>query len=107
MRRILYAIAALILFTAVACNKKDEDIDNVPDKGSIRFINVSDDQYNIYLDDFLYGNLYGHDSATFPEIVTGAHRVKAEQIGNVVGTPILRQQLLIVDKDTVVSFTFP
>lgn len=106
MRRTLYAIATLALITSAACNKEDEDINNVPDKGSVRFINTSGDRYNIYLDDFLYGNLYKYDSATFPNIVVGSHRVKAEQI-EAVGTPVVRQQVIIVQKDSIAKFIFP
>jgi len=107
MRRTLYAIAALALITSAACNKKDEDINNVPDKGAIRFINASTvDRYNIYLDDYLFGNLFADDTAFFPDIVIGAHRVKAEQI-DVFGTPILRQQVVTVQKDSVATFIFP
>jgi hypothetical protein len=108
MRRILYAIAALAVFTATSCNKEDEDINNVPDKGAIRFVNTSSDLYDIYLDDFKYGNLYGGDSSFYPNIVIGSHKVKAIQVGNVgSGTPILKQQVVIVEKDSVAVFRFP
>ena len=109
MRRTLFAIAALaLLFTA--CNKTDEDINNVPDKGIVRFKNTSGtraDLYRIFLDDFKYGELFGGDSASFPNITAGSHRVKAEQIGNVVGTAKLLQQVIIVRKDSVAIFSFP
>ena len=102
-----YAIAALALITSAACNKKDEDINNVPDKGAIRFINASTaDRYNIYLDDYLFGNLFADDTAYFPNIVIGSHRVKAQQI-DVTSTPILRQRVVIVQKDSVSNFIFP
>jgi hypothetical protein len=107
MRKTLYAISALAIITAVSCTKKDEDINNVPDKGFVRFINASSsDRYNIYLDDFLYGNLYGDDTATFPNITTGAHTVKAQQI-DVVGQGTLRQQQIYVNKDSTTTFVFP
>ena len=108
MRRTLYAIAALALIISASCNKNaDEDINNVPDRGSLRFKNTSADQYRIYLDDFVYGSLYGGDSATYPDITAGSHRVKAEQIANIVGTPTLKQQVIIVRKDSVAVFSFP
>jgi hypothetical protein len=110
MRRTLYAIAALALIITSACNKNDEDIDKVPDRGSIRFKNASPTRaelYRIYLNDFRYGELYGGDSATFTDITAGTHRVRAEQIGGVTDTPKLRQQIIIVRKDSVVTFRFP
>lgn len=106
MRRTLYAIAALALITAVSCNK-DEDIDNVPDKGAVRFVNRSgSEHYDIYLDDYKYGNLYGDDSAFYPNITAGIHRVKAQQI-DVVGTGKLFQQQVWIQKDSVYTFQFP
>ena len=109
MRRTLFAIAALALIFS-ACNKKDEDINNVPDKGALRFKNTSGtraDLFRIYLDDFKYGELFGGDSATFPNITAGSHRVKAEQIGNITDSARLRQQVIIVRKDSVAIFSFP
>src|SRR5690349_16674827 len=98
MRRTLYTIAALVLITVTACNKEDEDIENVPDKGAIRFKNTSNDLYDFYLDGVKFGNMYGHDAITFPSIVVGSHLVKAVQAANIVGGPVVRQQVVIVKK---------
>jgi hypothetical protein len=107
MRRTLYAIATLALITSAACNKEDEDIDNVPDKGTVRFINTSADRYNIYLDGHLYGNLYGDDTAIFPKIDAGSHPVRAEQIEPIPPAPVLRQKTIVVQKDSTATFIFP
>ena len=108
MRRTLYAIAALVLIAVTACNKEDEDINNVPEKGAVRFKNTSNDRYDFYLDGTKFGDMYGQDSTTFPYIVIGSHIVKAVQTGNVVGgAPIVRQQVVIVRKDSVAIFSFP
>ena len=107
MRRTLYAIAALALIITAACNKEHEDINNVPDKGTIRFINKSADLYDFYLDDARFGNLYGDDTAIVNSVGTGSHRVKAIQAANIVGAPTLRELVVIVKKDSVVTFTFP
>lgn len=107
MRRTLYAIASLAIISIVACNKKDEDIDNVPDKGGIRFINRSADLYDIYLDEFHYGELYGDDTSIYYKIITGTHRVMARQKANIIDTPKLRQQIIIIYKDSVSTFIFP
>ena len=107
MRRTLYAIATLALITSAACNKEDEDINNVPDKGSIRYINTSADRYNIYLDGFPYGSLYGDDTAIYPKIVVGSHQVRAEQVENISGAPVLRQKTVVVQKDSTATFIFP
>lgn len=107
MRRTFYAFAALALVTAVSCNKEDEDINNVPDKGAVRFVNASaNDRYNIYLDDHLFGNMYGDDTTVFPNITAGVHKVKAQQI-DVTGPGILREQQILVKKDSVATFVFP
>lgn len=107
MRRTLYAIAALALITAVSCNKSDEDIDNVPDKGAVQFENgTSNERYDIYLDDYKYGNLFGGGVALYPGITAGVHRVKAQQI-DVTGPGNLYQKQITVVKDSVYVFRFP
>lgn len=104
MRRTLYAFVALALFTAVSC-KKDDDINDVPDKGAVRYINVSGDHYEIFLDGYSYGSMYGYDTSFYPNISTGAHFVKAQQLD--VPNGILRQQQIFVNKDSVTTFIFP
>lgn len=108
MRRVLYAVAALSLF-AVSCNKEDEIMDkvNVPDRGEIRFINISTDLYDYYLNETKMGNIYGNDTIFVRNIAVGAHRVKAIQTSNIGTSPQLRQEQVVVYKDSVTTFIFP
>lgn len=106
MRRTLFAIAGLALVTLAACTK-EEDIDKIPDRGSVRYINRSANLYRIFLDDQPYGELYGDDTALYPKVIIGAHRVKALQIADIVDTPKLRQETVVVQKDSVATFVFP
>jgi hypothetical protein len=110
MNKILLAVALLFTIGFTAC--KPEDVDpNVPSafqyKGAIKYQNNSADLYDIYLDDALYGNLYGGDTARYPNIPVGIHRVKALQKEHISGTPILRQLQLNVYRDSTVTFSFP
>ncbi len=111
MSKTLLAAALLAVIGFGACKKDDTDDTGKPsnfiEKGSLRYINKSSDLYDIYLDDARYGNLYGDDTATYPGISTGFHRVKALQIEHVSGTPTVRQQNIYVIKDSVVTFIFP
>ncbi len=112
MSKTILAAALLAIIGLSAC-KKDDDVDtgkptNYIEKGALRYINKSADLYDIYLDDARYGNLYGDDTATYPNITEGFHRVKVVQIEHVQDSkPILRQQNIIVVRDTVVTFVFP
>jgi hypothetical protein len=105
MKRTLFA-AAIAVISLAGC-KKDEVIDRIPDVGTIRYINVSSDEYDFYLDDQKFGNLFGGDTARYGGVTTGAHRVKAIQKANIVISPIIKQQVVQVPKDTVVDFVFP
>jgi hypothetical protein len=105
MKRTLFA-AAIALISLAGC-KKDEVIDKIPDVGTILYINTSLDEYDFYLDDQKFGYLYGGDSARYTGVTTGAHRVKAIQKANIVLTPTIKQQVVIVVKDSVVNFVFP
>ncbi len=111
MSKTLLAAALLAIIGLGACKPADEDDMGRPtnylEKGALRFKNSSTDLYDIYLDDARYGNLYGGDSSTYPNITVGTHRVKAIQTEHVMGTAILRQQIVIVAKDTVTTFVFP
>ena len=111
MKRTLFALAALAVISLGACKKDEDNFDtvrnNVPDSGTLRFKNLSNDLYDFYLDDVKYGDLYGGDSADFRNITAVGHRVKAIQRSNIVGNPILRQQTVFVKKDTVTVFQFP
>ena len=102
---------ALLAVIGMGACKKDDDDPSVPstlvDKGSIKFKNNSGDLYDIYVDDARYGQLYGGASSTYPNITIGDHRVKAVQIEHINGTPTLRQQIVIVYKDSVTTFAFP
>ncbi len=109
MKRVLYAVAALSLF-AVSCNKDEEVMDKVgvPDRGQIRFINVSGDLYDYYLDNTKIGDIYGGDTITVPNITVGTHQVRAIQTRNIVnGVPMFRQENKTVIKDSVATFIFP
>jgi hypothetical protein len=110
MSKTLLAAAILAIIGISACKKEDVD-PTVPnyyvDKGYIKFQNNSPDLYDIYLDDAHYGDIYGGDTAVYPRIPIGGHRVKAVQKEHVNGTAILRQQTIIVYKDSVTTFAFP
>jgi hypothetical protein len=105
---VLYAVAALSLF-ALSCNKDDEVMDkvDVPDRGRIRFINISGDLYDYYVDNTKIGDIYGRDTIIVPNLTVGVHRVKAIQTSNLAGAPQLRQEDKTVIKDSVVTFIFP
>ncbi|MEO6834139.1 MAG: hypothetical protein ABI378_15650 [Chitinophagaceae bacterium] len=107
MRRTLYALAALTIFTLASCTKNEDDPPIVPTTGSLRYVNTSADRYDIYLDDVKYGYLFGGDSSTYPNISQGAHRIKVIQSANIVGTPTLRQQIIDVVADSVTIYRFP
>jgi hypothetical protein len=111
MSKTLLAAMLLAIVGLSACKQNDADDSPVPSnyvkKGSIKFQNNSGDVYDIYLDDARYGNLYGGTSSTYPNIPIGDHRVKAVQTSNISGTPKLRQQIIIVYKDSVSTFAFP
>lgn len=110
MSKTLLAAALFALIGLGACKKDDDNPDfptNYLDKGAITFRNNSADLYNIYLDDAPYGNLYGGQSSTYPNITAGVHRVKALQVEHVNGTPTLRQENVWVIKDSTVVFAFP
>ncbi len=110
MTKTLLAAAILAIIGISACKKDDVD-PSVPsyyvDKGSIKFQNNSGDLYDIYYDDYHYGDIYGGDTAVYPKIPVGAHRVKAVQKEHINGTAILKQQTIIVYKDSVTTFAFP
>ena len=108
MRRLFYAVAALSLL-AVSCGKDDEIMDkvDVPDRGLIRYINRSMDQYDFYLDDTKMGNMYGGDTIRIPNVTAGTHQVKAIQTSNLIGAATQRQQVVIVYKDSVSTFIYP
>ncbi len=80
---------------------------DVPDRGQVRFINISPDLYDFYLDNNKMGNIYGNDTVVIPNVQTGSRLVKAIQTSNINGTALLRQQTLIVYKDSVSTFIFP
>lgn len=104
-------VAGLLAILGFGACKKDEVDPNVPshfkDKGHLKFQNNSADLYDIYLDDARYGNLYGGDTTVYKNIPIGVHRVKAIQIEQVSGSPILRQQNITIYKDSTVTFAFP
>ncbi len=110
MTKTLLAAAILAIIGISACKKDDVD-PSVPsyyvDKGYIKFQNNSKDLYDIYLDDARYGNIYGGDTARYPKIPVGGHRVKAIQTEHISGTAKLFQQTIIVYKDSVTTFAFP
>ena len=111
MSKTLLAAALLAVIGFGACKKDDTDDTGKPsnfiEKGSIRYINKSGDLYDIYLDDARYGNLYGDDTATYPGISEGFHRVKALQVVPAGSTATSREQNINVFKDSVVTFIFP
>lgn len=107
MRRTLYALAALTIFTLASCTKNEDDAPFVSTTGSLQYINTSTDKYDIYLDDVKYGYLFGGDSSTYPGIGQGSHRVKVIQSANIVGTATLRQQIVYVVADSLTTYRFP
>lgn len=110
MSKTLLVAALLAIISLGACNKDDVDPaipNSFVDKGTIRFQNNSGDLYDIYLDDARYGSLYGHATSDYPKIPVGDHRVKAVQTEHISGTATLRQQIVVVYKDTVTTFSFP
>ena len=106
MRRTLFA-AAIALISLAGCKKDDEVIDKIPDTGAVLFINTSTDEYDFYLDDQKFGNLFGGDSARYTGVTTGAHRVKAIHVNPPMTNPTLRQQVIQVQKDSTAIFAFP
>jgi len=107
MRRTLYALAALSIFAIVSCTKIEDDPPMVSTTGTLRYVNASTDRYDIYLDEVKYGSLYGGDSSSYPNISMGEHRVKVIQSANIVGIPVLRQQIIRVVADSVTVYRFP
>jgi hypothetical protein len=110
MSKIVLAVALLLTIGFTAC--KPEDVDpTIPSqfqyKGALKYENKSADRYDIFLDDTPYGDLYGGDTARYPDIPVGIHRVKAIQKSNIVGTPTLRQEQINVYRDSTVTFSFP
>jgi len=108
MRRVLYVFAALSI-TVLSCTKEDQIMDkvDVPDRGRVRYINVSKDPYDIYLDGTKMGSTYGGDTVTIRNVLTGARNVKAIQTDNIVTSAIVKDQIVLVLKDSVANFFFP
>jgi hypothetical protein len=109
MRRLLYVFAALSV-TALSCSKEDEIMDkvDVPDRGQIRYINVSKNPYDIYLDGTKMGSMYGGDSVVIRNVMTGPRRVKVVQTDNIINkADAVKDQSIDVLKDSVVNFYYP
>ncbi|MBS1615483.1 MAG: hypothetical protein JST06_05130 [Bacteroidetes bacterium] len=110
MSKSIFAAALFALIALGACKKNDDNPDfpaNYLEKGALTFKNNSADLYDIYLDNARYGNLYGGDSSTYPNITAGVHQVKAIQVEHISGTPILRQMNILIVKDSTTRFEFP
>lgn len=111
MSRTLLAVALLAVIGFGACKKDDDDDPTIPsnyiNKGRIKYQNNSGDLYDIYMDNTRYGSLYGGDTVSFPNIATGAHRVRALQVEHISGTPTERAMVVNVYKDSTTTFVFP
>lgn len=111
MSKTLLAAALLVFVGLGACKKDDDDNPKIPSnylqKGYLKYQNNSGDLYKIYLDDALYGSIYGGDTARYPNITVGSHRVRAEQVEHISGSPIVRAQTVFIYEDSTTTFVFP
>lgn len=94
-------LLALVSLVGLSCNNEDDCM-----TGTVRFINTSDNPYNLYIDDQFQLRIEGNSSEVL-DLLEGESKGRVEQVSGFVLFPTILERNLVVFGCQEEEWVFP